>query len=99
MKIQQLIEEQKRGLDKLLDGGRLTLEGNGITPVDVTQEIKSFMKSYGHKLIEAVGEELTGCKYKINPRMKNRNLYLWQKGYNFSVDDSRLKLKEIIKRV
>ena len=64
MKIQQLIEEQKRGLDELLDGGRLTLEGNGITPVDVTQEIKSFMKSYGRKLIEAVGEEIINAHDK-----------------------------------
>ena len=90
MKIQQLIEEQKRGLDELLEGGRLTLEGNGITPVDVTQEIKSFMKSYGRKLIEAVGEEIMDVA--IDQKDECPIVY-------DVLRQQRLKLKEILSNI
>lgn len=98
MKIQQLIEEQMREFDKkfVVECPTGLNKGKEVLNPMFPEPIKSFLSSYGRKLIEAVGEEITGCKYKINPRMKNRNFYLWQKGYNLSVDDSRLKLKEIL---
>lgn len=100
MKIQQLIEAQKKELDELLEGGQLTLEGNGITPVDVTQEIKSFMKSYGRKLIEALGEELINTKYKCERGLDEEGAEYDLCDFCSAIfshkEEQRLKLKEII---
>lgn len=114
MKIQQLIEEQMKEFDFSFypdlvemqinyrnrnDGNWKNSNSSKNVTVATVDDFKSFIKAHSRKLIEAVGSEIIGHKYKINPRMKNRNFYLWKKGYNESVDDSRDRLKEIISSI
>jgi len=92
MKIQQLIEEQMREFDKkfVVECPTGLNKGKEVLNPMFPEPIKSFLSSYGRKLIEAVGEEIMDVA--IDQKDECPIVY-------DVLRQQRLKLKEILSNI